>query len=213
MSFDRGKFHALQYEPAAEGCPDNLTGFFNHDRFEWSPYENHPERLEIKNEYSLALSDPNTCIDRLDFDFFEVGVTYVSQNFLNVCDSLGAKYRAIPLEISQGNKFRKDEYFILLPGESLAALDKKSSTYVAAKDLENGDVIASPLFADQITIDKIDLFVLLPGIKSDIFRCQETLQIFCSERFKAAADKLKGISFVAIDEAYRYDPWSDFDEL
>lgn len=48
MSFERVKFHALQYKPAAEGCPDNLTGFFNHDRFEWSPYENHPERLEIK---------------------------------------------------------------------------------------------------------------------------------------------------------------------
>lgn len=123
----------------------------------------------------------------------------MSQNFLNVCGSIGAKYRAIPLEISQVNGIRKDEYFIFLPGESLAALDKNSSAYVAAKDLENGDVIASPLFANQITIDKIDLFVLLPDIKSDIFRFQETLQIFCSERFTSAADELKGISFVAID--------------
>ncbi|WP_313298740.1 hypothetical protein [Pseudomonas sp.] len=101
MSLDREKFHALQYKSSAEGCLGNLTGFFNHDRFQWSPYENHPGRLEIRNEYTLALSDSNTCIDGLDFDFFEVSVTYVSQNFLNVGESLGAKYRAIPLEISQ----------------------------------------------------------------------------------------------------------------
>ncbi|MNE92468.1 hypothetical protein D3C80_1901970 [compost metagenome] len=95
----------------------------------------------------------------------------------------------------------------------MSVLDKASSVYEAAKDLETGNIIASPLYPGEITIEKIDSFVVLPGVESDIFRCQETLQLFCSDRFKSAAKELKGISFVAVDKSYRYDPWSDFDEL
>lgn len=213
MSLEANKFYAMQYNCADAGCPDNLTGFFNHDRFEWSPYECHPEQLEIKNSYHLALSDSSIDIDILDFDFYQVSVTYVSRKFLGACDLLGARYRVIPLDISLGDKVRKDEYFIFLPGESLPVLDKASSIYEAAKDLETGSVIASPLYPGEVTIEKIDSFVVLPGIKSDMFRCQETLQFFCSDRFKSAGKELKGISFVPVDENYRYDPWSDFDEL
>ncbi|WP_313200983.1 imm11 family protein [Pseudomonas sp.] len=213
MTLQINKFYAVQYNAADEGCPDNLTGFFNHASFEWSPYEYYPELLEIKNEYRLALSDPNINFDILSFDFYQIGVTYVSRRFLKVCDLLSARYRAVPLEISLGDKIRKEDYFIFLPGESLPALDKALSVYEAAKDFETGNVIASPLYPGEVTIEKIDSFAVLPGIESDIFRCQETLQLFCSDRFKSAAKGLKGISFVAIDENYRYDPWSDFEEL
>ncbi|MBH3376750.1 hypothetical protein I5S63_28570 [Pseudomonas juntendi] len=190
-----------------------MTGFFNCDRFEWSPYESYPEKLEIKKHYRLALSDSSINIELLDFDFYQISVTYVSRKFLEVCDSLKAKYRAVPLEISLGNRVRKDDFFIFLPGESLAALDKASSVYEAAKDLKTGDVIANRLYPGEVAIEKIESFVVSSEIESDIFRCQETLQLFCSDKFKQASQDLKGISFVAIDKNYRYDPWSDFEDL
>lgn len=213
MSLEAKKYYAMQYDSANEGCPDSLTGFFNCDRFEWSPYESHPEKIKIENEYRLALSDSSIDINTLDFDFFQVSVAYVSRRFLEVCDLLGAKYRAVPLAISSGSKVREGDYYIFLPGESLPALDKSSSVYEVAKDLETGGDINSPLYPGEVSISKIDSFVVSAGIESEIFRCQETLQIFCSDRFKLAAVGLKGIAFVPVDENYKYDPWSAFDEL
>ncbi len=207
------KYYAMQYNSSNKGCPVSLAGFFNYNRFEWSPYEVNPEKLAIENEYRLSLSGLEMDIGLLDFDFYQIGDTYVSRKFLNVCDLLGAKYRAIPLEILLGNRFRKGDFFIFLPGESLPALDKARSVYEVAKDLESGAVVNSPLYLGEISISRIDSFVVSDNVRSDIFRCQETLQLFCSDRFKSAAALLKGISFVAVDETYRYDPWAEFDEL
>ncbi|MFJ4068937.1 hypothetical protein ACIPW4_27160 [Pseudomonas sp. NPDC089996] len=213
MNIEASRYYVLEYSSVDKGCPDNLSGFFNCDKFEWSPYETRPEKLEIKNEYHLTLSDSSIDIDLLDFDFYQVSVTYVSRKFLEVCDSLNSKYRAVPLEISSGGKIRKGDYFIFLPGESLSALDKLSSAYEVSKDLETGSVIQSPLYPGEISIAKVDSFVVKAGISSNIFRCQETLQLFCSDKFKSAAAGLKGISFVAVDQTYRYDPWAAFDDL
>jgi hypothetical protein len=213
MSLEANTYYAMHYNSADEGCPVSLTGFFNCDRFEWSPYETHPEKIEIKNEYRLALSDSNININTVDFDFYQVSATYVSRRFLEVCDLLSAKYRAIPLEISSGSKVTKSDYFIFLPGESLPALDKASSVYEAAKDLETGSIINSPLYPGEVSISRIDSFVVSAGVGSDIFRCQETLQIFCSDRFKLAAAGLKGIKYDPVNESYKYDPWSDLEDL
>lgn len=213
MSLNEKKYYVMQYDSSDDGCPISLAGFFNCERFEWSPYELNPEKLEIRNKYRLSLSGLEMDVDSLDFDFYQVGATYVSRKFLDVCDLFGSKYRAIPLEISLGDEIRKDDFFIFLPGESLPALDKYCSVYELAKDLETGEVVNSPLFPGEVSVSRIDSFVISAGVKSDVFRCQETLQMFCSDRFKAAATLLKGISFAPVDETYRYDPWAEFDDL
>lgn len=213
MILNENKCYVMQYEPVGKGCPSSLVGFFNCDSYEWSPYEMHPEALSIRKQYRLALSDLEIDLDLLDFDFYQLGSTYVSRNFLEVCDALKVKYRAVPLEISLKGRVAAGEYFIFLPGESLSALDTSLSVYEVAKDLETGAVIQSPLYPGAVSISKIDLFVLTDSVDSDVFRCQETLQLLCSERFKHAASLLKGISFLPVDENYRYDPWAELDDL
>ena len=152
-------------------------------------------------------------LEALNFDFYQVGTYYVSRKFLDVCDALNASYRAIPLEISLGGNTRKNEFFIFLPGESLSALDNVRSVYEVSKDIETGRIVDSPLYPDAVSIDSIDSFVVSEDVESDIFRCQETLELFCSERFRLAATGLKGISFLEVDEAYRYDPWAGLDDI
>jgi hypothetical protein len=213
MSRNKKKYYAMHYKNSDEGCPVALSGFFNYEEFEWSPYEPNPKNIIIKNEYKIGLTDLDMKLEDLDFDFFQVGAIYVSLDFLKICDDLGASYRAVPLEISFGGSTRKDEFFIFLPGESLPALDKNLSVYEVAKDIETGKVVSSPIYHGQVSIDTVDMFVVSDSVESDIFRCQETLELFCSERFKLKASSLKGISFVEVDEQYRYDPWASFDDI
>lgn len=213
MSRNKKKYYAMQYNSTDKGCPVALTGFFNHEKFEWSPYEPNPKNIVIKNGYKLGLTDLDMKLEDLDFDFFQVGAIYVSLDFLKVCDALGASYRAVPLEISYGANTRKDEFSIFLPGESLPALDKNLSDYEVSRDIETGDVVSSPIFPGQASIDIVDRFVVSDSVVSDIFRCQETLELFCSERFRLEAVSLKGISFVEVDDQYRYDPWASFDDI
>jgi hypothetical protein len=213
MSLNKKKYYAMHYKNSDEGCPVALSGLFNYEEFEWSPYEPNPKNIVIKNEYKIGLTDLDMKLEDLDFDFFQVGAIYVSLDFLKICDGLGASYRAVPLEISFGGSTRKDEFFIFLPGESLPALDKNLSVYEVAKDIETGKVVNSPIYHGQVSIDTVDMFVVSDSVESDIFRCQETLELFCSERFKLKASSLKGISFVELDEQYRYDPWASFDDI
>jgi len=213
MSTDENIYYVMNTDLTKAGCPVSLAGFFNCERFEWDPYEPNPQRLEIKHEYKLHLTSENLDIDKIDFDFHQIGATYVSQRFLDVCDSLESKYRAVPLELQVGEKTRRGEFFIFLPGESLAVMDKAKSIYEISKDIDTGKVIDSPLYSGSVSIDKIDLLVISQDIQSDIFRCQETLELFCSQRFFEAARELKGISFSRIDDAYKYDPWSELDDI
>lgn len=213
MKFNQNKYYVLQYSATDDGCPESLNGFFNHDKFEWRPYELYPKELDIKNSYRLEVSALGMRLETLSFDFYQVGATYVSKNFLKVCDDLNASYRAIPLEISLDGRSRKNEFFIFLPGESLPVLDKVRSVYEVSKDIETGNVVQSPLYPGAVSIDKIDSFVVSEDVGSDIFRCQETLELFCSERFRLAASALRGISFLEVDENYRYDPWTGFDDI
>jgi len=213
MSENDNNYYVMSYDPTGEGCPVSMAGFFNCENFEWDPYEPNPNKLDIKHDYSINLTGLGVGIEDLDFDFYQVGTTYVSKAFLKVCDDLGVKYRAVPLELKSGKKTRRGEFFIFLPGESLAAMDKERSVYEVSKDIETGAIIDSPLYPGAVSIDKVEFFVVSECIRADVFRCQETLELFCSERFKMSVHNLKGISFVKIDSSYRYDPWAEFDDL
>lgn len=213
MKLNEKKYYVMQYSSADEGCPASLAGFFNYEKFEWAPYELYPKELDIKRSYRLELTTLNMKLEALDFDFYQISNSYVSRKFLDVCDALNACYRAIPLDISLGGKTRKNEFFIFLPGESLPALDKVRSVYEISKDIQAGRVVDSPLYPGAVSVDSIDSFVVSNDVESDIFRCQETLELFCSERFRLAATGLKGISFLEVDEAYRYDPWAGLEDI
>lgn len=207
------KYYVMRSCSQDSGCPIVLSGFFNCDEFEWGSFELNPMALNIENRYSLELSGLEMSLGDLDFDYYQLGETFVSKKFLGVCDKLGAKYKAIPLEISFKGHSREDEFFIFLPGESLAALDKAKSVFEASKDMESGVEIESPIYPGSVSIDSIKKFVISPTLDADIFRCQETLELFCSDSFKSAACDLKGLAFEAIDVHYTYDAWAGLNDI
>lgn len=212
MSENDNNYYAMSYDSTGEGYPVSMAGFFNCEQFEWDPYETNPNKLDIKHDYSINLTSLGVEIKDIDFDFYQVGATYVSKAFLKICDDLGVKYRAVPLELKSGKKTRRGDFFIFLPGESLATMDKERSVYEVS-NIETSATVYSPLYPGAVSIDKIEFFVVSEYIRADFFRCQETLELFCSKRFKLSAHNLKGISFVKIDSSYRYDPWAGFDDL
>ncbi|WP_054887231.1 imm11 family protein [Pseudomonas sp. NBRC 111130] len=207
------KYYALRYDSHDVGCPVVLSGYFKCEEFEWDSFEPNPMEIVIEKTYSLELSGLEMALDDLDFDYYQLGDTYVSKKFLEACDKLGAKYRAVPLEISYEGAARKGDFFIFLPAESLAALDKSKSVFEVSKDMETGIEIDSPIYPGSTSIDNITSFVISPALASDVFRCQETLELFCSERFKIAATGLKGLAFEEIDERYAYDTWTEFNDI
>lgn len=210
---NKSKYYAIRYHPQDSGCPIVLSGFFNCDEFEWDPFELNPMGIAIKNKYSLKFSGLEMALNELDFDYYQAGDIYVSRRFLDICDRLGAKYKAIPLDVCYEGDSRKGDFYIFLPGESLAALDKAKSVFEASKNTDTGLAIESQIYPGSINIDNITSFVISPALKGDIFRCQETLEIFCSDQFRSAASNLKGLAFEAINEHYTYDAWAEFNEI
>ncbi|WP_243055773.1 imm11 family protein [Pseudomonas sp. BP01] len=206
-------YYVLRYHPQDTGCPIVLSGFFNHDEFEWDSFELSPLELQITKQYVLKLSGLEMELSDLEFDYYSIGDTYVSKKFLEVCDKVGAKYKAIPLEITYKEQSRKGDFFFFLPGESLAALNKVESVFETSKDLETGLEIESHIYRGSLNIDAISRFVVSTELQSDIFRCQETLELFCSEKFKLAATGLKGVSFEKVDDNYSYDAWAELNDI
>lgn len=207
------KYFAVRYDSTGEGCPIVLTGFFNIDEFEWEPFEPCPTKIKVAKNYELSLSGLEMPLGKLDFDYYQLGGEYVSLKFLKLCDTLRISYRAIPLKINLNDESRENEFFIFLPGESLAALDRDKSVFEQSVDCDTGLAIQSPLYSGAVSYDSVTRFVLSEALSSDLFRCQETLEIFCSEKFMVAAQELKGIKFDPIDESYRYDAWAEFSDL
>lgn len=191
----------------------SMSGFFNVDNFEWKDCEYNPLECEVKKKYKLALTGLNINLKELDFDFYSVSLIYVSKRFLEVCDSLGVKYRAVPIELTKGDECLKDEFYIFLAAENIAVMDREKSDYTIARNFETGEVSESQVFPGLENVDAINNLVMVENIESHLFVCQETLELFCSDEFRQKADSLKGIEFTKIDRGYRYDPWGELEDL
>ncbi|WP_197341486.1 hypothetical protein [Ralstonia solanacearum] len=108
-------------------------------------YTTDPFSVVVEHEYIYKLSDPDVSID---FDFYGSQTNFVSKQFLSVCDVLGVRYRAVPLRIAKegGEECNHKSYFIFLPGEHVALLDRDQSEFAEDRDMETGEVAASNLF-------------------------------------------------------------------
>jgi hypothetical protein len=121
-------------------------------------------------------------------------------------------YRAIPLRLTHaGAKAAMKDYFIFLPGTHIALLDRERSEFLEDRDERSGQVAENRLFPGTPMYSWIKRFVTRNDCAANLFRCTETMDIVCSEEFKARAERkgLKGIKFVPIDDRYRYDPWGE----
>lgn len=168
-----------------------------------------PFGVDVKHEYVFVLSDPSISID---FDFYGTQTNYVSKEFLAACENLGVRYRAIPISIiADGKSAGKKAYSIFLPADHESLLDRQRSDYSEDRDLETKGVAENKLFPGTPMYSWIKRFIPRDDCSSNLFRCTETMELICSQEFKAEVERcaLKGIDFLPIDENYSYDPWGE----
>lgn len=203
------RFYVVKYRAGDAGCPPYLSGELNREEWEWSMYVADPFGIDVKHEYVLELSDPSISVD---FDFYGAQTNYVSKEFLTVCEGMGVRWRAIPINIVINAKpVSQKIYSIFLPADHESLLDREKSEYSEGRDLETKEVAENKLFPGTPVYSWIKNFIPREKCSANLFRCTETLELVCSRDFKAQVERyaLKGIEFVPIDESYSYDPWGE----
>ncbi|MGS0897312.1 hypothetical protein ACVBGC_33040 [Burkholderia stagnalis] len=202
-------FYVVKYRSGDAGCPPYLSGELSRGEWEWPMYVADPFGIEVKHVYVLTLSDPSM---QIDFDFYGTQTNYVSKEFLTVCDNMGVRYRAIPINIVRNIEFiNQKDCSIFLLGDHESLLDRQNSEYLEDRDLETKEVAENKLFPGTPMYSWIKRFVPREDCSSNLFRCTETLELVCTDDFKAEVERfaLKGIDFIPIDESYSYDPWGE----
>jgi hypothetical protein len=205
------EFYILEYSDAAPGCPIYLGGELNHEETEWNIFEPHPFEVNVEKNYVLQITDKT--IKDVKFDMEGRHGKYVSKNFLDVCDELHVRYRAIPLDIVLANgKRTSKKYFFFLPVDYIMLMDRKSSIFAEDVDAETGQVKYNKLFPFSPIYNKIDSFVPIADPTPELFCCLENMELVCTKRFKEKSEKneLLGIKYIPIDASYKYDPWADW---
>ncbi|WP_321790361.1 hypothetical protein [Burkholderia pyrrocinia] len=203
------RFYVVKYRAEDAGCPSYLSGELNREEWEWPVYVADPFGVDVKHEYVLALSDSSISVD---FDFYGTQTNYVSKEFLTVCESVGVRYRAIPIDIVRSAKSVGQKiYSIFLPADHESLLDRQKSEYSEDRDLETKEVAENKLFPGTPMYGWIKRFIPRDDCSVNLFRCTETMELVCSHEFKVEAERyaLKGIDFLPIDESYSYDPWGE----
>jgi len=197
---------------ADKGSPEHISMEINHPEWEWNTYEPNPDAIRIEKDYAIKITDKN--IKEIRLDLYGTNTYFVSDKFINACDELNVKYRKIPIEIIlyNGEHIPKN-YYILLPAQSLALLDTEKSIFQTEEDIETGKPVINKLFPHTHVYSWIKKFSPI-DTNLDLFRCTETMELACSERFKKALEKRQAsnIKFRPVDESYRYDPWGDISE-
>lgn len=201
--------YILQYNPNGLGCPHHLSGEYNHAEWEWQTFEARPHDVEIKKTYSLQLTDGD--VTSIDFDFYGSAPSYVSDQFVSLCNDYGVDFRTVPLEITylRGTQPEKS-YFVFLPADHLAVVDCEKSVAEVDLDCETGQPAMDPLFPGTPVFRRIEKLVIKDIETPHLFQCVDLFSMVCTETFRAEALKrgLRGLEFIALDENYIYDPWA-----
>jgi hypothetical protein len=204
------RYYAIKYAPDGKGCPYLLSGDFTPDDWEFENVEPLPLEIEVMQKYSLKISTSE--IKFLDFDYYDNEPRLVSNRFLEVCDELKVLFKAIPLWITLKKGVDiGDEYNFFHAGKNLGLLDLQQSVYTVERMVENGEVMANHAFPSYPIYSRIEKFVTKEDEFPALFFCIEIMRLVCDEAFyqRATEAGLKGLEFVAIDEAYVYDFWDD----
>lgn len=204
-------YFVVKYSGGESGCPHHLSGEMNQEEWEWDPFSPNPHQARIEKQYAFKVTDPD--IETIHFDFYEAPSCYVSDKFLSLCDVLNVSYRAVPLEIqiSNGGKIQSFPRHIFLIASGVSLLDKENSEFSLEMDLETGMTMYNRYFPDSPIYSFIGKFVSNTESHPALFRCIETMELVCNSEFKdlATSSMLHGISFLPIDEQYKFDPWGE----
>lgn len=202
-------FYVIEYQCGEKGCPIFLDGTESHD-WEWETYNPNPGKVLIKHDYSFSITDKD--IDELELDYAGSPIRFASTEFLEVCNSVGALYRAVPIRVylATGAETRK-KYFYFLTAQWESLLDESASSYSLELSSDSASPSVNKFYPGAHSYNWIEKFVVREGVESDIFWCSEIMEHVCSQRFvdESTRRKLQGVKFTALDDSFKYDPWGD----
>lgn len=203
------EFYMLEYQGGEKGCPIFLEGTESHD-WEWEIYDPNPCQVSIEHDYIFSITDKD--VEELELDYAGSPSRFVSAEFLEVCNSVGALYRAVPVTVylaTGAEAQKKYFYFLTMQWESL--LDESASSYSLELSSDSNTPAMNKFYPGAHSYNWIEKFVVRKGIESDIFWCSEIMEHVCSQRFvdESIRRKFKGIRFIALDDSFKYDPWGD----
>lgn len=202
------RYYVINYLPDGNGCPHLLSGDFTPDNWDFENVEAKPFEIEVTKKYSLKVTASE--IKFLDFDYYDNEPRLVSNRFLEICNQLGVPFKAIPLQITlKKGGGAVDKYHSFHAGENLGMLDQQQSIYTLECIVQNGEVMANHTFPSCPIYSKIEKFIPREGKFPALFFCIEIMRLICDEEFyqRATEAALKGVEFIATDEAYAFDFW------
>ena len=179
-------FYLVEYEWEDHGFPAFLSGTYNYPDFEWDVLNPDAScQVPIVRSYEFHLTDP--ALSRLPFDFYDPRSPLVSRAFLSVCDELQVKYRAVPLKITfSAEGASPAAFFLFLPCQSEALLNREGSDYQEDRVVETGEVMRDKHFPQHPIYSWIRRFDVRPT-SSHLFHCIELLQLAIHEGKRASA--------------------------
>jgi hypothetical protein len=202
-------YYAIDYAPDDAGCPHYLIGNYTPEEWEFETDEPNPLNLTINERYKLELTDRD--VKSLNFDYYGNEPKLVSKKFLELCDELGVKFRAIEIDVKLATKGRPTYiYYIFLPGDSISLLNTEDSEFTVERIVETGEPMTNNRHPSTPIYSRIDRFSVKDIKTPPLFFCVEILQLVCTDEFRARALhlQLNGMSWVPIDESYVYDLWA-----
>lgn len=205
--------YILEYKHGEKGCPAFFSADYNTSEYEWDALDPNPDKFIINNTYTCKAKDPF-----INFDFYGAPTPIVSEEFTKVCDELRVLYRTIPVKIIQkDNMPTSKEYHYFLVKSNIEILDRNLSIFADAVDIYTGEIVYNKIYHPQKinAYDHIKKFVIKSNIElPHLFRGMETLELICTDTFKTVCEAkgLKGVSFIPLDDDYKYDPWGEITE-
>jgi hypothetical protein len=202
------EFYLIEYQAGELGCPVFLAGDENAD-WEWDIYDPYPWKYTITKSYEFRSTDDD--LRELELDYAGSPCSFVSEEFLKVCDTLGAAYRSVPVTVymADGSKARK-KYYYFLSAQWASLVDDQESTYAIERNLA-GDSAEHKYYGGIKNYAWISNLVVKKDIDLDFFWCAEFMRHTCSKRFveMAMIASLKGLKFIPLNSYFKYDPWGD----
>lgn len=198
------KFYVLKYTPDGAGSPY----FFETNWLPELPDFHYPTEnpKKLNNQYEV-----NAKIDFVDADYLP-DQFLASRKLITLCNQLAidAVYRKVDLI---GLRGKIKDYYFFAPTKRISLLDEGKSKFSRDVDKHTGRPATSLEEDGEFPVyEIIDRFVVSPLVCSHLFFCRELKELVCSETFRAkfVEARMKGISFEAIDNKFRYAPWEFF---
>ncbi|WP_165678468.1 imm11 family protein [Metapseudomonas otitidis] len=208
MSIINNNFFVIDYFPDGAGRPYSMDKVWSPELPGYDIYTAPPNLDDFSDRYSVRIKT-----FKLDGDYFPDD-NLISGEMFNLVNDLSVRFISFPVAIDiHRGRVPSKAYYLFYLTNYLSLMDGAGSVYTISRDLDSGRLnTPEDRCLDKVYYEKIDFFKTRDDVSDNLFFCKEISKPVCSVFFKEEfeARGLSGVTFIPIDDSYRYDPWSNF---